>query len=85
MHVLPCTFVVEEPVGALLKLLGDVLRLLMSLEPGLVLLVEAPALVLEGLGSEVLLVGPLSVVEKIEESIGVDSTSIVQPRVIKYR
>ena len=59
------------------ELLGDVLGLLVTLEPGLILLMEAPTLVSERLGSEVLLIRPLTVVEKVEESIRVNSPGIV--------
>ena len=43
---IPCTLVVKEAVGALLKLLRDCLGLLMALKPCLILLVKSPALIL---------------------------------------
>lgn len=80
---LPCALIVEKPVGALLELFGDVLRLLMSLKPCLILFVEAPALVLKGFSSQILLIRPLSVIEQIEEGIRVDTAGIIQPGVIE--
>jgi hypothetical protein len=38
----------------------------MTLEPRLILFVEAPTLIAECLGSEVLLVGTLAVIEEVE-------------------
>ena len=65
----PCAFVVEESICALLKLLRDCLWLLVTLEPSLVLLVKAPALILQCLGREVLLVSSLLIVEDVEQRI----------------
>lgn len=70
---LPSALVVEETVSTLLEFLCDALRLFVTLEPRLVLLVEAPALVLERLGCEVLLRRALLVVEYVKESIRVDT------------
>lgn len=69
MEYAPSGFVVEKPVGSLLVLIRDCLGLLVPLEPGLILLVEPPCLVLECLGGQILLVCPLLVVESIEEGI----------------
>ena len=69
----PSALVVEEARGALLELLGDVLGLLVPLEPGLVLLVEPPTLTLKRLGGQVLLVRALLVVEGVEEAVRVYS------------
>jgi hypothetical protein len=44
---IPCALVVEEPICTLLVLLRDLFRLLMPLEPGLILLVEPPALIFQ--------------------------------------
>lgn len=78
---LPCALVVEEAVRALLKLFRDILGLLVTLEPRLVLLVESPALVLERLGSEVLLRRSLLVVKDVEQSVRVNAR--VKPGVIE--
>ena len=67
----PSAFVIKETVCALLKLLRDGLGLLVPLEPGLVLLVEAPALALERLCRQVLLICSLLVVEGIEQAVSV--------------
>ena len=82
-RIVPSALVVEEAIGALLKLLGDILRLLVALEPGLVLLVESPTLTLERFSGEVLLVRALSIVECVEQCIGFDSR--IEPRIIKDR
>ena len=71
---IPCALVVKESIGPLLKLLGDSLGLFMALEPSLVLLVETPALVLECLGCEILLIRALLVVEDVKERIRVDTS-----------
>ena len=81
MHDLPSALVVEETIRSLFVLLGNVLGLLMPLEPRLVLLVEPPALALEGLGSQVLLVSPLTVVEGVEQRVCIDS--IVESCIVK--
>lgn len=65
----PGGFVVEKAISALLKLLRDVFRLLVPLEPSLVLFVETPCLVLECFCSKVLLVRSLFVVKRIEERV----------------
>lgn len=62
----PGRLIVEETVGALFELLRDVLRFLMPLEPSLVLLVESPRLILQRLGSQVLLVCTLLVIKRVE-------------------
>lgn len=82
---IPCTLIVKEPIRPLLEFLGNRLGLLMTLEPRLVLLMESPALVLERLGGQELLVSALSVIKQVEESICVDPPRIVQSRVVKYR
>ena len=69
---LPSAFVIKETICALLELLCDGLGLFVPLEPCLVLLMEAPALALERLGRQVLLVGSLLVVEGVEQAVGVD-------------
>lgn len=66
MSNIPCTLVVKEAVGALLKLLRDGLGLLVTLKPCLILLVESPALILQRFGSKILLICFLLVVEDIE-------------------
>ncbi len=63
---LPSAFVVEEAIGALLELLGDILGLLVPLEPGLVLLMKPPTLTLKRLGGEILLVRALLVVKGVK-------------------
>lgn len=68
---IPSAFVIKETICALLKFLGDCFRLLVSLEPCLVLLVEAPALALQRLRCQVLLICALLVVESIEQAVGV--------------
>ena len=78
---LPSALVIKETISALLKLLCDGLGLLVSLEPCLVLLVEAPTLTFEGLGRQVLLVGSLLVVEGVEQAVGVDPA--VKPGVVE--
>lgn len=70
---LPCAFIIEKAICPLLKVLSNGLGLLVSLKPCLVLLMEPPTLVLESLGSHILLGGPLSVVENVEQGIGVDA------------
>ena len=80
---LPSAFVVKIPIGALLKLLSDDLGFLVSLKPGVMLLVEPPALILECLGRQVLLRCSLLVVKDVEQGIWVDTR--VQPRVVEYR
>ena len=55
----------------------------MALEPGLVLLVEAPTLALERLGGEVLLEGALTIVEGEEERVSVGAG--VESRVLEER
>jgi hypothetical protein len=65
----------------LLKVLSDVLRLLVSLKPSLILLMKTPTLILESLGCHVLLGGALLVVKDVEKRVGVDAG--VQPWVIK--
>lgn len=45
----------------------------MALEPGLILLMEAPALVLEGFCCKILLISALAVVKSIEQGVGVDT------------
>ena len=55
----------------------------MTLEPSLILFVEAPTLVLQALSSEVLLVSALTVVKDEEEGISVDA--LVQIVVIRNR
>ena len=69
---LPCALIVEEAICSLLKFLRYVLWLLVPLEPRLVLLVKPPALTLERLGREILLVCPLAVVECVEQAVCVD-------------
>ena len=61
--------IIEIHVRALLVFLRGDLRLLMPLEPSHVLLVEAPTVLLELLGSEELLVGALLEVEHEEQRI----------------
>jgi hypothetical protein len=80
---IPCTLIVKEAVGALLKLLRNCLGLLMTLKPCLILLVESPALILQRLGSKILLICLLLVVEDIKQSIWIDAG--IQPRIIKHR
>ena len=53
----------------------------MALEPRLVLFMEAPALQLERLCGEILLVGALAVVEDVEEGVGIDTA--VEARVVE--
>ena len=65
----PCAFVVKEPICALLELLCDCLWLFVTLKPSLILLMEAPALILQCLGREILLVSPLLVVEYVEKCV----------------
>lgn len=77
----PSALIVKETISALLKLLGDGLRLLVPLEPCLILLVEAPTLTLQRLCRKVLLICPLLVVEGIEQAVSIDPA--VQPRVVK--
>lgn len=55
----------------------------MPLEPCLILLVESPALVLERLGREKLLVRALPVVEQVEKGVRVDPPRVVQSRVVE--
>lgn len=55
----------------------------MSLEPRLVLLVKTPALVLEGLGGEELLICALLVIKQVEQRIGIDAPGLVQPWVVE--
>lgn len=83
MGNLPGTLVIKEPIRPLFELLRDRLGLLMALEPGLVLLVEAPTLVLQCLGSQILLVGALSIIEDIEQGVCIDLPRLVQPRVVE--
>jgi hypothetical protein len=64
--VSPCALVVEEAVRPLFKLLRYGFGLLVTLKPSLVLLVEAPALVLQRPRREVLLVRALLVVKDVE-------------------
>ena len=71
---LPGAFVIKETICALLEFLCDGLRLLVPLEPCLVLLVEAPALALECLSRQVLLICALLVVEGVEQAVSVNST-----------
>ena len=66
----PARLVVKVHVGALLVLVRGDLGLLVPLEPGEVLLVVPPALLLELPRGEVLLVGALLVVEDEEECQG---------------
>lgn len=56
----------------------------MALEPGLVLFMEAPALVLERLCRQVLLVASLTVVKQVEKRIGIDPSGVIQTRIIEY-
>lgn len=58
----------------MLELLCDGLGLLVPLEPCLVLLVETPALALECLSRQVLLICALLVVEGVEQAVSVNST-----------
>jgi hypothetical protein len=78
---LPSAFVIKETICALLELLCDGFGLLVPLEPCLVLLVETPALALERLRRQVLLVGSLLVVEGVEQAVGVDPA--VEPGIIE--
>ena len=68
---LPCAFVVEESIRSLLVLLCDVFGLFVALEPRLILLVETPTLAFKRLRSKVLLIGPLSIVEGVKQSISI--------------
>lgn len=63
---LPSTLIVEESICALLILFGNLLRLFVSLEPCLILLVKPPTLVLERPSGKPLLIGVLSIVEDVE-------------------
>jgi hypothetical protein len=78
---IPSALIIKEPVSALLELLGDVLGLLVPLEPCLILLVETPTLALQRLCREVLLVCPLLVVEGVEQAVGIDPA--VQSRIVE--
>ena len=69
----PRALIIKEPIRPLLVLLRHILRLLVPLEPRLVLLVEAPALALQRFGRKELLVGALAVVEAVEERVRVDA------------
>ena len=79
---LPRALVIEEAIRALLILLSDVLRFLVSLEPGLILLMKSPTLALEGLRRQVLLVSALSIVERVEQAVGIYSA--IQSRIVEY-
>lgn len=68
-RLLPCALIVKKPICSLLKLLGNRFWLLVALEPSLVLFMETPALILECLRREVLLIRPLFVVEDVEKCI----------------
>lgn len=79
----PRALVVKEAICPLLELVGDALGLLVSLKPGLVLLVESPALVLECFRSKILVGGILLVVEHIEQCVRIDpcvESGIVEDR-----
>ena len=78
---LPSALIIKETICALLELLRDGFGLLVPLEPCLVLLVEAPALALESLGRQVLLVGSLLVVEGVEQAVSVDPA--VKPGIVE--
>lgn len=78
----PCAFIVEEAICSLFVFLSDVLGFFVSLEPGLVLLVEAPTLALQCLCSQELLVSALAVVEGVEQCIRLNSA--VQSWVVKH-
>lgn len=82
LGLLPSGLVVEEPIRALLKFLGDVLRFFVTLEPCLVLLVEPPALAFQRLSCKVLLVCALAIVERVEKRILVYTA--VQSVIVKY-
>lgn len=69
----PSGFIIEESVSALFKLLRDILGLFMSLEPGLILLVKPPALILQRLCCQILLISTLFVIKDIEECVGLDT------------
>jgi hypothetical protein len=77
----PSAFVIKETICALLELLRDGLRLLVPLEPGLVLLVEAPALAFKRLCCQILLICSLLVVEGVEQAVSVYPA--VEPGVIE--
>lgn len=68
----PGSLKVKVEVDSLFVLVGDGLGLVCALEPGEVLLVEAPALLLELLRSQVLQVRPLAVVEDVEQRVDVE-------------
>lgn len=78
---LPSALIIKETICALLELLRDRLGLLVPLEPCLVLLVEAPTLALQRFGRQILLVGTLLVVERVEQAVGVYPA--VESRVIE--
>ena len=79
----PGRLVIKEAIRALLELLGDLLGLLVPLEPRLVLLVEPPTLVLQRLRRQILLIRALLVVEYVKQSIRFYPR--VKPGVVEYR
>jgi hypothetical protein len=79
---LPCALIIEEPVSSLLKLLSDSFRLLVALEPSLILFMEAPTLIFERFRSEVLLICALLVVEDVKKCVRVYAS--VYSRIVKY-
>lgn len=62
----PCTLIIKEAICPLFIFLGNILRLLMSLKPCLVLLVKPPALLFKCLGSMILLWCALPIIEDVE-------------------
>ena len=83
MRNLPCALVIKETICSLLELLRDCFRLLMPLEPGLILLMESPTLILECLGCQVLLISPLFIVKDVEKRIWIYAG--IQSRIIEDR
>ena len=81
--VIPCTLVVEEAICPLLVLFRDLFGLFVPLKPCLVLLVESPALILERLCCETLLISALTVVENVEQRVCLHPSTLVECRVIK--
>ena len=82
IRCLPCAFIVKEPVRPLLVVFCDCFWFFVALEPCLILLVKSPALRLECLRCQVLLVRALAVIE--DEEKGVDIYPCVQSRIIEY-
>lgn len=79
----PCALVIEEAIGSLLELLRDSFGFFVSLKPSLILFMESPRLIFQGLGREVLLICALLVIEDVEQRVGVNAR--VEPGVVEDR